>query len=462
VFVSRGLLALVFAWAAGLAAPLEAAAQPAEGGGWDQFQADAAHTGFVANAPAPPYAPTWTVRPDAAWGRTLSAPVVAGDTVVVAAPNALLAFDLSGGSKRWSVARDGAAVVPAVAATGEGPIVVYTDGRGPDDATVKAVDLASGEPAWGAPPALRDESKTGVTVDGTRAFVGDESGRLSAIDVADGTPAWAEPVGTLTGPVAAGDGIVAAVVAASDANRSTTVVAFDAETGDRRWSVTPDAAASFGSLPSITDGAVVVAFPDGSVLGLSTDDGSELWSQRIPALVSPFVAPALADESVFLADSNGGLHRITPGDGASWLFAFNEAVLRASPVVAGDAAVVGFEDGSIGAVALDTGHMVFRSSASNVPVRGIALTTDALVVVRSGTAGPAIVAFGADPAGTLVDVQSPTIPVPGDLALGLALALLVSAAIFLPGRLVWRTHPLRDPSEPEADEDDETSIEGRR
>jgi outer membrane protein assembly factor BamB len=450
------------ACAPGLAAPVEAAAQPPEAGAWNQFQADSAHTGSLADAPAPPYAPTWSVQPDVASGRTLSAPVVAGGAVVVAAPNAVLALDASDGSQRWSVVRDGPAVSPAVAAIGEAPMVVYTDGRGPDDATVEAVDLASGEPVWDAPTALRDESKTGVTVDGSRAFVGDESGNLYALDLSDGRLTWTEPAGTLAGPVAAGNGIVAAVVAASDTNRSTTVVAFDAETGDRRWSVTPDAAATFGSLPSITDGAVVVAFPDGSVLGLSTGDGSQLWSQRIPALVSPFVAPALADGSVFLADSNGSLHRVMPSGGASWLFAFNEAVLRASPVIAGDSAVVGFEDGSIGAVALDTGHMIFRSGSSDVPVSGIALTTEAVVVVRSGSGRPAIVAFGADPAGALLDVQSPTIPVARDLALGFAFALLVSAAILIPGRSVSRTHPVRDPSEPEVGDDDETTLEERR
>jgi len=169
---------LALACAPGLATPIEAAAQPAERGGWDQFQADPAHTGSLASAPAPPYASTWSVRPDVATGRTLSAPVVAGGAVVVAAPNALLAFDASDGAQRWSVVRDGPTVAPAVAATGAAPIVVYTDGRSPDDSTVKAVDLATGEPVWDGATAIQDESKTGVTVDGSRAFIGDESGNL--------------------------------------------------------------------------------------------------------------------------------------------------------------------------------------------------------------------------------------------------------------------------------------------
>jgi outer membrane protein assembly factor BamB len=401
------------------------------------------------------------VTADPEWGSRLSAPVAAGGAIIVAAPNALLAFDASDGSQRWSVKRDGMAVSPAIATVGDAPIVVYTDGRAPDDASVDAVDLETGEPVWDTPPALGDESRTGVTVEGTRAFVGDESGKVSAIDLTDGTLAWSETAGTIAGPVAAGDGMVVAVTAASDTSRSTNVIAFDSETGERRWSVTPDATATFGSLPSIAGGAVVVAFPDGSVLALSTSDGSQVWSERVPALVSPFVAPAVADGSVFLADSNGGLHRVTPDGGPSWLFAFNEAVLRASPVIAGATAIAGFEDGSIGAVALDTGHMVFRSAATDVPVSGLALTTDAVVVVRSGSDRPQIVAFSTDPTGELVDERSPTIPVAADLALGFALALVVGGAILVPGRLLARTHPVRDPSRFDADENDET-IRGER
>jgi outer membrane protein assembly factor BamB len=447
------MLACAFGCMVGLGVPLAASAQPDPAGDWPQFQADAAHGGFLADAAPPPYAPAWTVRPEAAPGQRLSAPVVGGGVVVVVSSDAILAYDASSGSQRWSVPRDGPAVSPGIAHGDAGQIVVYTDGRGPDTATVQAVDLATGAPAWGAPAALEDESKTGVTIEGTHAFVGDESGKLYAVDVADGAIAWTETAGVLAGPVAAGGGIVAAVAPASDDAPSTTVVAFDTETGDRRWSVTPDATATFGSLPAIIDdAAVVVAFPDGAVLGLSMSDGSQLWSERIPGLVSPFVAPATADGSVFLADANGGLHRVTPGGGPSWLFEFNEQALRASPVLTGTAALLGFQDGSVGVVALETGHMIFRSDATDVPVIAIALSSDAIVVTAGGSGRSEIEAFGTDPGGSLVDAQSPTIPVAGDLAIGLAVIVAVGAAIFVIGRLVSRRVPIEDPSETDTED----------
>jgi outer membrane protein assembly factor BamB len=429
-------------------------------GEWSQFEGDPAHLGARADAPAPPYTPAWTIRPDAKPGQRLSSPVVAGGTVVATSPTAVVALGAADGSQRWTVERNGAPISPAVATVGSTDAVIYTDGRTPDTSVVDAVGLKDGAPVWDSPPSLKDESRTGVTVDDTQAYVGDESGNVYAVGLADGALAWSAPTaGNLAGPLAAGDGIVVAVTAASDNSRTGGVVAFDAATGDERWNVTPVATATFGSLASITGGAVVVAFPDGSVVGLSSDDGSELWRQRIPALVSPFVSPAVAGDSIVVADSNGSVHLVTSSGQPSWLFAFNEPVLRASPVVAGNTVVVGFEDGSIGAVAVDTGHMVFRSAAGPAPVGGIALTADAVIVTRSGAGRPEIVAFGTDPGGTLVDEPSATIPVASDLALGFALALVVGALIFVPGRIVSRRSPVEDPSA-EAFDDPDRSQDG--
>jgi outer membrane protein assembly factor BamB len=417
-------------------------------------QGDAAHTGARSEAPAPPYATAWIGELEVPSGQRLSAPVLAGDTAVVASPSALAAFSLSDGGSVWTLERDGAPVAPAIASVDGSDVVVWTNGRGPDTASVDAVDIETGTSVWDAPIELDDESKSGVGVDGTHAFVGDEGGTLSAIDVAQGTVTWtASTGGSLAGPVAAADGIVVAVVAASDANRSARVVAFDEATGKVRWDVTPDATASFGSLPTIADGAVVVAFPDGEVLGLSTADGSESWHDRIPALVSPFVGPAVAGRSFVFADSNGGVHLLTPGDGPSWIYEFNEPILRASPVVAGDTVVVGHEDGSIGAVSLRTGHLVFRSPSPDAAVGGLGLTSDLVVVSRGGGGGTELVALRSDPDGSLLDEASPTDPVPAELAAGLGLAVAVAAAIFVPGRAASRRIAIVDPSSEPGDAD---------
>jgi hypothetical protein len=146
---------------------------------------------------------------------------------------------------------------------------------------------------------------------------------------------------------------------------------------------------------------------------------------------------------------------VTPGAGSDWIYEFNEAILRASPVVAGDAVVVGLEDGSVGAVSLGTGRLVFRGAATDAPVGGIALTPDVIVVSRGGAGAPELAALATDPNGTLLDEASPTDPVPTDLALGFVIGLAVAAAIFVPGRAIARRVAIRDPAtEDDADVDD--------
>ncbi|MGZ4109309.1 MAG: outer membrane protein assembly factor BamB family protein [Actinomycetota bacterium] len=458
------MLALVFSGSFVLALPFAASAQTASD--WTQFQGDAAHTGARADGPAPPYRQAWSIRSDAAVGQHFSSPVVSGTTVFVTGPDALYAFDTSTGTQLWRDARDAPPVSVAVASVGKTQAVVYTTGRDADTSKVVAVDAATGKEVWAAPVALEDVSRTGVTVDGDRAFVGDESGNVYAIDLADGTIAWTgKTSGKLAGPVAVGGGVVVAVAAATDRSSSTTIVGFDESTGDESWSVVPDAAASFASLATISDGNAVVAFPEGTVQGLSLEDGSASWSARIPALVSPFVAPAAADGSVFVADSNGGVHRVTPGGGDGWLYEFNVAILRASPVVVGNAVVLGLEDGSLGALDQDTGHLIFHTASSSAPVVGLAVTPDTLVVVRSGAGRPTITGYATDPNGRLLDEQSPTVPVPGDLALGFVLALAVGAVIFVPARLLGARRRIEDPSETIGDagrgDRDETDDEER-
>jgi outer membrane protein assembly factor BamB len=425
--------------------PLEASAQTASD--WTQFQGDASHTGARGDGPNPPYARSWSIRPDAAIGQHLSTPVVSGSSVFVTSPDRLYAFDTSTGTELWRVSRDAPPAACAVTSIAKAQAIVYTTGRDADTSKVVAVDAATGKDLWSAPVSLEDVSRTGVTVDGGLAFVGDESGNVYAIDLAHGTIAWTgQTPGKLAGPVAVGGGVVVAVASASDTSRSTTVVGFDEASGDESWSVVPDAAASFASLASIVGGNAIVAFPEGTVQALSLKDGTQSWSARIPALVSPFVAPAVVDGSVFLADSNGGAHRVTPNGGEGWLYEFNVAILRASPVVSGDALVLGLEDGSLGAVDLSSGHLVFRTAPAPAPVEGLAVTRDTIVVVRGGSGRATITGYRTDPSGGLLDEQSPTVPIAGDLALGFLLALGVGAVIFVPARLLGARRRVEDPS----------------
>lgn len=422
-----------------------AAAQETDAPPWSQLQGGATHTG-AADGPAPPYRTVWEAPVDTGRGDVLLGPVVADGTVVVVSPDSVVAIDAATGAERWSVGRDGTPAFPAIADAGEAPVVVYTDGDDAETAAVVAVSLEDGSPVWEW--SLDAEPSSGVTVDGGRAFVVDDDGTVYALQVADGSEAWRRRIsGTVVAPPAASGGGVFVVAGNSETAASARIVGLDAATGEPLWpAVVPDVTAAFGSVAAIAEGDIVVALQDGVVYGLSEDDGSTSWSVRVSALVSPFSSPAVADGSVFVADRSGGVHRVS-ASGREWLFAFNEGILRQSPLVLGEAVVVGFEDGGVGAVDIETGRMVFRTPATGVPVTGMAIAGDTLVVAHGGSETPRVVGLATDPAGSLVDEASPTDPVAVDLASSFGIALVLVAGIAAAvGRLIRSRYEIRDPS----------------
>jgi outer membrane protein assembly factor BamB len=357
--------------------------------------------------------------------------VIAAGSVFTMGPEALYAADLASGEPLWSVPRDGPPVSPAVARVGGELAVIYTDGRTAEISRLLAVKVSTGASLWAEPPVLDAESRSGVTISDGLAFVVDEEGAVYAVSLSDGTLEWkAKLDDTAVGPVAVAGGTVD-IVTRSETASVTEVVALDSATGEQRWKVTPDQTAKFASLPSVSNGSIVVAYPGGEVLGLSADDGSVLWRVRISALVAPFVAPAIAGDAVFVGDSSGGLRRISPTSGQDWLFEFNESVLRCSPVVVGNTALLGLGDGSLGAVDATRGRMVWRGAESSAPLAGIAVAGDTIVGVRGGIGRPEVVAFVHDADGSLVEVASPTVPVVRDLAVGYLLAFVAVGGVLL-------------------------------
>jgi outer membrane protein assembly factor BamB len=409
----------------------------------------------VEAGPAPPFAEAWRfpVAPSER-DEGVSAPVIVGDTVVAVTPDAVVGLALDDGSERWSVPRDGPPSAPAVA----GGTVLYLDGRTPDTASLAALSMETLEPPWDPVP-LEAVGRSGVTVEGGRAFAGNAEGTIVAVDVATGELDWtADLAGEAKGPIAAGDGhvFVAPLPHSADDPLGAAIVALDAETGEQAWDLSPQVPSGISSLPVVDGGTVAIAYGDGSAYGFATDDGEQLWRVPVFAPASSFVAPALAGTDLFVADLVGGLWRIdTATRSRSWLFHFNEGVLRSSPVVAGDHVLLGLQDGSLGAVRADDGHLVWRSAPSPGLVGAIAIGGDTVVVQKGGGDG-GLVAFRTDPGAALTDILSPTVPRYGEILGGFALALvIVGGALLVPLTLVSRRVGPPDLSPPDEDEDDD-------
>jgi len=104
-----------------------------------------------------------------------------------------------------------------------------------------AVDLADRSELWRT--TLEDTSRSGIAIEGQRAYVADDEGGVYAIEIASGAVVWtAEAIGRVDSPPAVADGNV--YVAARDVDgQQAQVLALDAETGERRWVFAPQAGA---------------------------------------------------------------------------------------------------------------------------------------------------------------------------------------------------------------------------
>ena len=425
--------------------------------GWTQAQGDASHTGYVTDSAAPPFKEGWNLfvplgGPTTTFG--LSAPVVDGSSVIAVGPSSIVAADLASGRQLWSVDRDnGPSTTPAIAVSGKRRLLIYTEGfghapqgtggtpstsggptpspsssaseAGTFDSYVTALDLATREPAWTRPLQLKEVSRTGVTVDGDRAFVGDRRGNVYAIDVATGVLSWTSLAGGfLTNSLAVSGGEVVAAVQGARTTRPH-LIAFNESDGSTSWDVEVQGGAVLASAPAIAGGHVIVAFSDQTVRSFDLSDGSDSWTARLNSPVFFTSAPAVSPDAVLVVDVSGEVYRLDLATGErAWDFALNETVLRSPVVVAGDHVLVASLTGRLSAIDLASGRLVWQSDAGAGILRSLTPTPAAVLAVRGGTQ-PGLVAFVEDTSGTLVSVVSPTV-------LDLSKLLLAFAAAAVP------------------------------
>ena len=438
---------------------------------WSQFQGGPGHPGVLVDGPQPPYRVRWMLPAPA--GEALSAAVVVGDLAVSVGAEAVYGIGVASGTVEWQVARDGGPLsVPAIGAGPGGRILVFLEGPGPDDAgataegspspsasaspggspsgaattaaptgpvepgsgsTLVAISLADQSEVWRTP--LRASSRSGVTIDGTNAFVGDQDGTVYAVSLETGAISWSQEMdGRVDSAVAVSDGQVIAVARNTD-TAQVVLAAFDEATGERSWpALAIRANSTAGTAPSAGGGSLFVGSADRRVRALDAADGTERWATLVLSLFSPATSLAFDDENVFAADIAAGLYRLDATDGGrAWSYHLNEVVLRSSPVVSGNSVLIGLGDGRLVAIDVASGHLVWESAPSPGLLGTIALAGDAVIAVKGGR-DAGLIAFEHDPGGTLIDVPSPTQLEAGTMLTrwGLA-AVIVFAVAFVPG-----------------------------
>ncbi|MFT4099951.1 MAG: outer membrane protein assembly factor BamB [Burkholderiaceae bacterium] len=141
---------------------------------------------------------------------------------------------------------------------------------------VLRVDAESGKLAWEAD--LGKPLLSGVGTDGEVAVVATRDGNLVALD-ADGKTRWTAPIDSEAVAVPlVGEGIV---VARTSSNR---IFAFDAATGDRRWTFqrqNPPLVLRQTQSMTIDAGVVYVGMPGGRIVALSVETGAVRWETAV-------------------------------------------------------------------------------------------------------------------------------------------------------------------------------------
>ena len=460
---------------------------------WSEFQGGPAKTGAAEQGPEPAYVQVWEqpVEPGGPGARFgLSAPVIAGGVAIAVGPEQVVAVDVATGEPSFTVDRDlGPSVPGAVATVGGTETFVYTQGWGegppevgssadassttpepdtpegeeaqPVDSGVAAFDLETQRPLW--PPLPLDAvSRTGVTVDSERAFVGMNGGSVAAVDLTGGSLAWQQDLDAqLITSLAASDGLVI-VGLQGDRDTAPVIVALDASSGEERWRHEPTDAAAIVSAPSVAAGrvhAVFTGLSETTVVALDLSSGEQRWSRRVNAAFDVVAPPVVAAGSVYVTDPRGQTRALDAATGEQrWDFAQNAIVLRTVPVLIGGYLLVPTLDGELGAIAVESGELVWRGPAGGSPLRFLAAAGDRLIAVR-GAGGSGFVAFEHDPQVALVHEASPT-----TLALGRMLGAMVVVAVPLLVLVLLLGRALRPrmgpafPHEPGNDEDDELPV----
>jgi outer membrane protein assembly factor BamB len=334
--------------------------------------------------------------------------VLAPGAAVFETSSEVVAVDPANGRPLWSVGRVAGPVAP-VAVDAEAGLVVYTEGGlGGSEAALVAVGLSDRRVRWAF--TLPTASLGGPTVSGGAVFVGTGDGSVFAIDEVGGTQIWrARTDGAVAGPPAvSGDAVFATSLLGTGS--ASHLYAWNARSGKPLWDVSQRQGVVGASAVTATSGRVYAGM-DGVMQALDASTGALLWSRSGSpsgsASFSPASAPAVVGGSVYMLDAGGHLSRFRASDGTRlWDFLFDADSTGSSALVTKDVVYAGLDDGTIGAVSIQSGNEIWRSKPERGPVGSLAPAGDLLLVPHLGSGG-SLVALD-HTGGALTDVVSPS------------------------------------------------------
>jgi outer membrane protein assembly factor BamB len=255
---------------------------------------------------------------------------------------------------------------------------LYTQEQRGDDEVVACYDATTGDPVWRHGDAARFwESNAGAgprgtpTLSGGRVYTFGATGIVNSLDAADGVLAWSRNAAADTGtevptwgfsssPLVVGDVVVVAAAGS--------LAAYDASSGDPRWSRPAGAAGESYSSPHLAtiEGVEQVLLLGASgVSSVLPADGTLLWEH--PWKGFPIVQPAVTRDGDVLISvtDHSGTRRLAVAHGAAGWTAeerwtsqglkpyFNDFVVH-------EGHAFGFDGGILAAIDLGDGERVWK------------------------------------------------------------------------------------------------------
>jgi outer membrane protein assembly factor BamB len=253
---------------------------------------------------------------------------------------------------------------------------VYVGSR---DATLYAVDAATGEQEWAfTQPSDRVRSSPTVA-DGT-VYVGSGDSTLYAVDAATGDQEWAftQPSDWVYSSPTVADGTV--YVGSHDA----TLYAVDAATGEQQWAFTQPSRRVYSS-PTVAGGTVYVGSFDETLYAVDAATGSQEWAFTQPS-GEVRSSPTVADGTVYVRSWDETLYAVDAATGdQEWAFTQpSDHLVRSSPTVADGTVYVGSDDETLYAVDAATGDQQWAFTQPSDDVYSSPTVADGTVYVGSG------------------------------------------------------------------------------
>jgi outer membrane protein assembly factor BamB len=174
--------------------------------------------------------------------------------------------------------------------------------------------------------------------------------------------AWSENVGGTKVPLRLGLSLDVEGDTVYAAGEKGEVAAFNLRTGHREWATRTKL--PLGGAVGFGDGKIVVGSTDGDVIALDAHTGKTLWTTNIVTEI--LAAPAVSPKLTLVRGVDGKLHGLSMADGHE-LWQQQQSVPKlslrgtASPVIVGDVAVTGFDNGRIVASSLNDGSSVWET-----------------------------------------------------------------------------------------------------